>query len=388
MPGAHGVPWGPVCWLYLCQVCFKDQPVAPINLTVGNETPGAHDMARPGLHPVHSSGLLSAASVPIDRRDLSGRASGMDDALADQASIRRQKSKLSACLPGHIDSGWRSFSFSSSSSPFFAADLWPSNSRHARRRRHIVRCKKGQGPFFPTLRLSTSHDRCSLELGAATTAQVELRRREKRAWVRWCVGAAESVVGLTADATYDVSQARAADCACKYSCSVGVTERSAKSQRYIYLSTHSSTMVLERGERRATGNTLAGLIDQAAQRPSGPGTHCRPHPPQACDPKLAATLSLRPNPTKPNWWLAATITQRDKTTTTHLPPHFHHIMATLLESDDQSSSWTNTDSGGATPADAQDIDFVTLGMFIIGMLPARTLALCVSSGPPCFFLLL
>lgn len=41
-------------------------------------------------------------------------------------------------------------------------------------------------------------------------------------------------------------------------------------------------------------------------------------------------------------------------------------MPTACEPDEQ-SSWTNTDSGGATPGDAQDIDFVTLGMFIIGM---------------------
>lgn len=52
-------------------------------------------------------------------------------------------------------------------------------------------------------------------------------------------------------------------------------------------------------------------------------------------------------------------------------------MPTACEPDDEQSSWTNTDSGGATtPGDAQEIDFVTLGMFIIGMFSSDRYWMC------------
>lgn len=55
----------------------------------------------------------------------------------------------------------------------------------------------------------------------------------------------------------------------------------------------------------------------------------------------------------------------------------HTIMPTACEPDDEQSSWTNTDSGGATtPGDAQEIDFVTLGMFIIGMFSSDRYWMC------------
>lgn len=57
------------------------------------------------------------------------------------------------------------------------------------------------------------------------------------------------------------------------------------------------------------------------------------------------------------------------------------MLSPTCDDPDEQSSWTNTESGGATPGDAQDMDFVTLGMFIIGMsfFPVLVLSLVVEA---------
>lgn len=47
---------------------------------------------------------------------------------------------------------------------------------------------------------------------------------------------------------------------------------------------------------------------------------------------------------------------------------------------DEQSSWSNTDDSAVTPDRAQEIDFVTLGMFILGMLLVCYLH-CATSPP-------
>lgn len=81
------------------------------------------------------------------------------------------------------------------------------------------------------------------------------------------------------------------------------------------------------------------------------------------------------------------------------PPLFAS-MASEVEPDEQTSSgWVSVeDSGTNTPKEAQEIDFVTLGMFIIGMLTVRLLSISpvmlsytkhsLASLSVCFLLLL